>query len=190
MSHYSGRRCRPCSCCISCCNLFFCCLTLQSSKNNIAPHGSRCAGTSFSLGVFRGFSAVCPISHFNAPVRRFNVLGYPYTAAVPLALCPLFVALWRGVVPCSVAFRLRGALPACPHRAPSLCPCGLVGGCPLLRWGGLGGLRRLLLRAWRSAKVAGKVSGKVAKVAGIVDVKVAVKVASACAKVAHFTPKS
>lgn len=107
MSHYSGRRCRPCSCCISCCNLFFCCLTLQSSKNNIAPHGSRCAGTSFSLGVFRGFSAVCPISHFNAPVRRFNVWHYPYTAAAPLALFPLFVALWRGVVPCSVAYRLR-----------------------------------------------------------------------------------
>lgn len=61
---------------------------------------------------------------------------------------------------------------------PSLFPCGLVGGCPLLRRCGLGGLRWLLRRAWRSAKVA----GKVAKVAGIV----AVKVASACAKVAHL----
>nr|DAQ36349.1 MAG TPA: hypothetical protein [Caudoviricetes sp.] len=27
---------------------------MQSSKNNIAPHGSRCAGYSFALGVFRG----------------------------------------------------------------------------------------------------------------------------------------
>lgn len=147
-------------------------------------------GSSLLLVYSGGFSAVCPIPHFNASVRRFNVLGYPYTAAVLLALCPLFMALWRGVVLCSVACRFRGALPACPHRAPSLCPCGFVGGFALLRRCGLGGLRRLLRRAWRSAKVAGKVSGKVAgivvrlraKVAG----KVAVKVASACAKVAHF----
>lgn len=72
---------------------------------------------------------------------------------------------------------------------PPLFPCGLVGGCTLLRRCVLGGLRWLLRRAWRSAKV----SGKVAKVAGIVVPlcakvagKVAVKVASACAKVAHF----
>lgn len=76
---------------------------------------------------------------------------------------------------------------------PSMFPCGLVGGCTLLRRCGLGGLRRLLLRAWPSAKVA----GKVAKVAGIVAPlcakvagKVAVKVAGVCAKVARFTPKS
>lgn len=191
MSHYSGRRCRPCSCCISCCNLFFCCLTLQSSKNNIAPHGSRCAGTSFSLGVFRGFSAVCPICHFNAPVRRFNVLGYPYMPPSPL---PCVRCLW----PYGVALSSAPWLSACAASLPpSLFPCGFVGGCPLLRWGGLGCLRRLLRRAWRSAKVAGKVSGKVAKVAGIVAPLcakvagiVAAKVASACAKVAHFTPKS
>ena len=65
-----------------------------------------------------GFSAICPICHFNAPVRRFNVRGYPYTAAVPLVLFPLFMALLRGVVPCSVACRLRGALPACRPCAP------------------------------------------------------------------------
>lgn len=143
-----------------------------------------------------GFSAVCPIRHFNAPVRRFNVRGYPYTSAAPLALWPLFMALWRGVVPCPVAYRLRCQLaavliPLCPCRR--LCPKLIRGLRPfilikvdmcihivpsLLRRCGLGGLRRLLRRAWRSAKVA----GKVAKVAGIV----AVKVASTCAKVAHL----
>ena len=131
-----------------------------------------------------GFSTVCPICLFNASVWRFNVWRYPHTAAIPPALLPLFMALWRGVVLCSVACRSRGALPACPHRAPPLCPCYLVGG-GLLRWRGLGGRRRLLRRAWLSAKV----SGKVAKVAGIVVplcAKVAVKVASACAKVAHL----
>lgn len=56
---------------------------------------------------------MCLICHFNATVRRFNVWCYPYTAAAPLAMWALFMALWRGVVPCSVAFRLRGALPAC-----------------------------------------------------------------------------
>ena len=67
----------------------------------------------------------------------------------------------------------------------------------MLRRGGLGWIRRPLLRAWRSAKVAGKVAVKVAKVAGIVvrlrakvAGKVAAKVAGVCAKVARFTPKS
>ena len=131
-----------------------------------------------------GFSAACPVCIFNASVGRFNVWRYPYTAAFPLVLWPLFMALWCCVVPCSVVCRLRAAsLP------PSSFPCGLVGGCALLRRCGLGGLRWLLRRAWRSAKVAGKVSGKVAKVAGIVVplcAKVAVKVASTCAKVAHL----
>lgn len=186
MSHYSGRRCRPCSCCISCCNLFFCCLTLQSSKNNIAPHGSRCAGTSFALGVFRGFSAVCPISHFNVSVRRFNVWGYLLYRRRPA--CPVAVVYvpmaWR--CPLLRGFPLARCAASLP---PSLFPCVLVGGCPLLRRGGLGGLRRLLRRSWLSAKV----SGKVAKVAGIVAPlcakvagKVAMKVASACPKVAHL----
>lgn len=131
----------------------------------------------------------------------------PYAAAVPLVLCPLFMALWRGVVLCSVAFRLRCQLaavliPLCPCRR--LCPKLIRGLRPfilikvdmcihivpsLLRRCGLGGLR-LLRRAWRSAKVAGKVSGKVAKVAGIVarlSAKVATKVA---VKVASASPKS
>lgn len=85
-------------------------------------------------------------------------------------------------------------LAACAASLPPFSfPCGLVGGFALLRRCGLGGHRRLLRRAWRSAKVAGKVSGKVAKVAGIVvrlrakvAAKVAVKVASACAKVAYL----
>lgn len=168
------------------------------------------------LSVYSGgFSAVCPICHFNASVRNFNVLGYPYAATAPLALWPLFMALWRGVVHCSVAYRLRCQLaavliPLCPCRR--LCPKLIRGLRPfipikvdmcihivpsLLRRCGLGGLRRLLRRAWPSAKVAGKVAGKVAKVAGIVVLlrakvagKVAAKVASACGKVAHFTPKS
>lgn len=130
-----------------------------------------------------------------------------YTAAVPLALWLLSMALWRGVVPCSVAYRLRCQLaavliPLCPCRR--LCPKLISGLRPfilikvdmrihivpsLLRRCGLGGHRRLLRRAWRSAKVVGKFSGKVAKVAGIVvrlRAKVAVKVASPCAKVAHL----
>lgn len=111
-----------------------------------------------------------------------------YTAAALLALWPLFMALRRGVVPCSVAFRLRCQLAPIVRR-----PCGPVtlSGGGLLRRCGLGGLRWLLRRARLSAKVA----GKVAKVAGIVvrlrskvAGKVAVKVASACAKAAHLPP--
>nr|DAP31232.1 MAG TPA: hypothetical protein [Bacteriophage sp.] len=91
-----------------------------------------------------GFSAVCPICHFNAPVRRFNVWHYPYTAAITLALWPLFMALRRGVVPCAVACRLRGALPACRRPCSSVAlsaavPCsggavsGVSGGCFAVR---------------------------------------------------------
>lgn len=82
-----------------------------------------------------GFSAICPICRFSAPVRRFNVLGYPYTAVAPRVLWSLFMALWRGVAPL-----LRGLPPL--RRAASLppfsLPCALVGGCPLLRRGGQG----------------------------------------------------
>lgn len=146
------------------------------------------------LSVYSGgFSVICPIRRFNAPVRRFNGWGYPYTAAVLLALWPLFMVLWRGVVPCSVACRLCGALTVC-RRSRSTVALPVAVHCS---GGADWGLRRLLRLAWRSAKVAGKVSGKIAKVAGIVvrlrakvAGKVAVKVASACAKVAHFTPKS
>lgn len=93
----------------------------------------------------------------------------------PQSRLPCGRCLW----PYCVALYPAPWLAACAASLPpSLFSCGLVGGRPLLRRGGLGGLRRLLLRAWRSAKAA----GKVAKVAGIV----AVKVASACAKVAHL----
>lgn len=129
-----------------------------------------------------GFSAVCLICCFTASVRRFTVWGYPYTAAVPLVLYPLFVALWRGVVSCSAACRLRCQLAAV---LVHLLPCGGQPA-PVVSARGLRWPHR---RAWLSAKVAGKVSGKVAKVAGIVVplcAKVAVKVASQCAKVAHF----
>lgn len=98
--------------------------------------------------------------------------------------------------PYGVALSSAPWLAACAASLPrSLFPCVLVGGCALtlLRRCGLGGLRRLLRREWLSAKAAGKVSGKVAKVAGIVVPIcakvagiVAVKVASACAKVAHL----
>lgn len=152
------------------------------------------------LSVYSGgFSAIYHIRHFNAPVKRFNVWRYPYTAAVPLVLRPSFITLWRGVAPCSVACRLRCQLaavliPLCPCRR--LCPKLIRGLRPFILIKvdmcihivpSL--LRRLLRRAWRSAKI----SGKVAKVAGKVVpfcAKVAVKVASACAKVARFTPKS
>lgn len=137
------------------------------------------------LSVYSGgFSAVCLICYFNAPVKRFNVWRY---SSIPPQTRPFCVrCLW----PYGVALSPAPWLSACAaNLPPSLFPCGLVGGCPLLRRGGLGGLRRLLRRAWRSAKVP----GKVAKVAGIVVLlrakvagKVAVKVASACAKVAHL----
>lgn len=95
-----------------------------------------------------------------------------YTATVPLALWPLFMALWRGVVLCSVACRLRCQLAAV---LVSLWPCRWPPAAPAVR---SRGLRRLLRLAWRSAKVAGIVVPLCAKVA--------VKVASACAKVAHL----
>lgn len=80
-------------------------------------------GFSLLLAYSGGFSAICHISHFNASVRRFNVWRYPYTAAAPLALWPLFMDLWRGVAPCSVNCRLRGALPACRRsRSPVALP--------------------------------------------------------------------
>lgn len=94
----------------------------------------------------------------------------PPPPRLPCARC-----LW----PYGVALSSAPWLAACAASFPPFSfPCGLVGGRPLLRRCGLGGLRRLLLRAWPSAKVA----GKVAKVAG----KVAVKVVSACAKAAHL----
>lgn len=103
-----------------------------------------------------------------------------YTAVAPLVLWPLFMALWRGVVPRSVACRLRCQLAAV---LVLLLPCRRLSPAPA---GRSRGLRRLHRRAWLSAKVAGIVVPLCAKVAG----KVAVKVASACAKVAHFTQKS
>lgn len=113
----------------------------------------------------------------------------PIPSQLRLACGPCsWAAAWRCSLCCGLPLaRCAANLP------PSLFPCGLVGGCALLRRCGLGGLRRLLRRDWLSAKAAGKVSGKVAKVAGIVVPicakvagKVAVKVASACAKVAHL----
>lgn len=115
--------------------------------------------------------------------------------AIPLyrrrPACPVAVVYGLMAWRCPLLRDLPLALPAC--RRPCS-PVTLSGG-GLLRRCGLGGLRWLLRRAWLSAKVAGKVSGKVAKVAGIVvrlrskvAGKVAVKVASACAKVAHLPP--
>lgn len=120
-----------------------------------------------------GFSAICPICRFNASVRRFNVWCYLYTAVAPRVLWPLFVSLWRVVVPCSVARRLRCQLAAV---LVHLWLCRRLPPAPAVR------SRWLLRRAWRSGKVAGIVVPLCAKVA--------VKVASACAKVAYFTPKS
>lgn len=68
-------------------------------------------------------------------------VAIPYTAAVPLVLWPLFMALWRGVVLCSVACRLRCQLaavlvPLWPCRwlspAPAVRP-GVSGGCFAVR---------------------------------------------------------
>lgn len=167
-----------------------------------APHGASCAGFPFAPGVFRGLFVICLICHFNAPVRRFNSGRCAYIAAAPRALCALFMALWRGIAPPPRISALRCAAslpPSCAAPSPWRGGWSLWSWCRLVWavgvvppcWPGL------LVGAWRSAKVAGKASGKVAKVAGIVvrlrakvAGKVAVKVASVCAKVAHFTPKS
>ena len=77
-----------------------------------------------------GFSVICLICHFNAPVRRFNYGRCPYIPPALCALYALFMVLLRGVVPCPAACRLCGALPACPHCAPPLWPCYLVVGRP------------------------------------------------------------
>lgn len=88
--------------------------------------------------------------------------------------CPVAVVYGLMAWRCPLLRGLPLALPACrrsrsPVALSAAVPCsGAVGR----------GLRRLLRRAWRSAKV----SGKVAKVAGIV----AVKVASTRAKVAYL----
>lgn len=81
------------------------------------------------------------------------------------------------------------ALSSAPWLAAALVPLLLCRGAACSGGADSGGLRWMLRRAWRSAKVAGKVAkvaGMVvrlrAKVAGIV----AVKVASTCAKVAHL----
>nr|DAE79672.1 MAG TPA: hypothetical protein [Caudoviricetes sp.] len=114
----------------------------------------------------------------------------PNTAAVLLVLWSLFMALWRGVVPCSVACRLYGVLPAC-RRSRSPVALSVAGPFSVARswwlvvwvppcWPGLPGV------ACPSSKVAIRVAGKVAKVAG----KVAEKVATICAKVARFITKS
>lgn len=96
----------------------------------------------------------------------------------------------RCLWPYGVAFSPALWLSACAVSLPPLLfPWGFIGGRPLLRRCGLGGLRWLLRRAWRSAKVAGKVAkvaGKVVRLRAKVAGKVAVKVASACAKVAHL----
>lgn len=54
----------------------------------------------------------------------------PYTATAPLALRPLFMALWRGVVHCSVACRLRCQLAAV---LIPLLPCRRLSTAPAVR---------------------------------------------------------
>lgn len=89
-------------------------------------------GSSLLLVYSGSFSAVCPICHFDACVRSFNVWRYPYTAAVPLVLWLLFMALWRGVFSCAVACRLCGALLACRRPCP-LWPCRRLSADPAVR---------------------------------------------------------
>lgn len=105
---------------------------------------------------------------------------YRHRPACPVAVVYGLMA-WR----CPLLRGLPLSLPAC--RRPCS-PVALSGG-GLLRRCGLGGLRWLLRRAWPSAKVSGKVAkvaGKVVRLRAKVAGKVAVKVASACAKVAHL----
>lgn len=167
-----------------------------------APHGASCAGFPFAPGVFRGLFVICLICHFNAPVRRFSSGRCGLHCCRPACAVRLVYGLvaWHRPPPRISALRCAASLPpSCAAPSPWRGGWSLWSWCRLVWavgvvppcWPGL------LVGAWRSAKVAGKVSGKVAKVAGIVvrlrakvAGKVAVKVASTCAKVAHFTPKS
>lgn len=111
----------------------------------------------------------------------FGAIPIPPPPCLPCGRC-----LW----PCGVSLSPAPWLAACAASLPPFSfTCGFVGGCPLLRRCSLGGLRWLLRRAWRSAKVSGKVAkvaGKVVPLRAKVAGKVAVKVASACAKIAHL----
>lgn len=63
---------------------------------------------------------------FTACVMRFNVWRYPYPAAAPLGLLPLFMG-------CGVALSPVLLLAACAARLPPpLRPCGLIDGWPLI----------------------------------------------------------
>lgn len=138
------------------------------------------------LSVYSGgFSVICLICHFNAPVRRFNSGCYPYILPPFCMRCT--PCLW----PCGVALHPPPCIAAlrCAASLPPAC-AALV---PLAGWLAPPCWPWLLVGACLSAKVAIIVAGKVAKVAGIVvslcakvSGKVAVKVASACAKVAHL----
>lgn len=142
------------------------------------------------LSVYSGgFSVICLICHFSAPVRRFNSGCYP---SILLPFCVRYPpCLW----PCGVALHPP------PYIAVLRCAASLPPSCaapvPLAWWLAPPCWPWLLVVARLSAKVAVIVAGKVAKVAGIVVPlcakvagKVAVEVASVCAKVARFTPKS
>lgn len=140
-----------------------------------------------------GFSAICFICHFSAPVRRFNSGRYPPILPLPCVRC----------TPCLRPFGV--ALSPAPWLAASLASLWPYRWLAPDRWRGLCGCRFGPLHASRpgaamaclAAKVATSVAGKVAKVAGIVVrfcAKVDTKVASVCGKVAtkvaRFTPKS
>lgn len=73
---------------------------------------------------FGGFSAVCLIRHFNAPVRRFNSGRCPYISPALCALYALFMALWRGVAPSAVHCRFAVC---CQLAAIVRRPCALGG---------------------------------------------------------------
>ena len=86
--------------------------SVKTPEVTTAPHGASCAGFPFAPGVFRCFSAICLICHFNAAVRRFYLGELSlYIHTDPRALYALFIALWRGR-----CHRVRGlplALTAC-----------------------------------------------------------------------------
>lgn len=83
-----------------------------------------------------GFSAVCPICHFNASVRRFNVWCYPSIPPPPRLFCGHCLCLMAWRCPLLRGVPLAWCAASLP---PPLFPCGLVGGCALLRRGGFGG---------------------------------------------------
>lgn len=79
------------------------------------------------LSVYSGgFSAICFICHFNAPVRRFNSGRYPILPLLCVRCTPCLRPLGVALSPAPWLAACAASLP------PPLRPCGLIDGWPLI----------------------------------------------------------